>query len=69
MLVERGLCRMPDEFMRMSRMRLEVWMDRNPTPSDATVRRFDLMADVHLVMPENNEGRKLMDELRALIRT
>ena len=69
MLVARGLCRVPDGHMAISRMRLEVWLDRNPWPSDATVRRFDLAADVHLVMPENNEGRKLMDELRALLTT
>ncbi len=66
-LVANGKCRVPDELMRMSVMRLEVWLDRNPWPSDATVLRFDLAADVDLVRPHNAEGDKLMNELRGLL--
>lgn len=68
-LVAHGKCRVPDESMRMSVMRLEVWLDRNPHAGELALARFDaaLVADVDLVRPHNAEGDKLMNELRGLL--
>lgn len=68
MLVERGLSRRNDHHMDLCRMRLSTWLERNPWPSDATVDAFPFAADVWVVMPTNGEGKKLLIELRRLLR-
>lgn len=63
----KSVSRMPEHLLGPSRLRLEKWMEVNPTPSHATVRAFPLVADVYVVMPHTAEGKQLMYELRGLM--
>lgn len=68
MLVVMGKSKVPANVMDDARRALEVWMERNLWPSEGTVRGFRLYNDVLIVMPANNEGKKLMLELDELLR-
>jgi hypothetical protein len=68
MLVMMGKCRMPEEIMGVARMRLEVWLERNPHAGALALAGFTLYNDVLIVMPANNEGKKLLLELDELLR-
>jgi hypothetical protein len=63
----KGAGHMPEMLLRPAVMRLEQWLNDNPHPSPATVRRFALGADLQVVMPSTAEGRKLMDQYRQLV--
>jgi len=46
--------------------RLQQWLERNPWPSEATVRAFPLLGDLYAAMPKHDNGRKMLDEARQL---
>lgn len=46
--------------------RLQLWLERNPFPSEKTVRAFPLMGDLVGAMPKHENGRKMLDEARQL---
>jgi hypothetical protein len=46
--------------------RLQLWLERNPCPSPATVQHFPLGDELALVMPNTKGGATLLSRARAL---
>lgn len=66
-LRHKGVGHVPELLLQPAMKRLEQWLKVNPYPSPATVKRFDLAADLMVVMPSTAEGRALLDEFRQLV--
>jgi hypothetical protein len=66
-LLQTGRSHMAHEQVSMPMMRLHLWLQRNPWPSEATVKAFPHEAEVQLVLPGTRGSATLLDELHKLI--
>lgn len=47
--------------------RLQLWLERNPYPSDATMRAFPLLAALGDAMPHHEAGKKMLAQARRIV--
>ena len=46
--------------------KLVTWLERNPWPSEATVRAFPLFGVLDATMPHHDRGKAMLAEVRTL---
>jgi hypothetical protein len=55
------------EVLSVPMMRLQMWLQRNPWPSAATVKAFPHATELRLVMPGTTGGKALLRQLDNLL--
>lgn len=66
-LLRTGRSHLTHEVLSVPMMRLQMWLQRNPWPSAATVKAFPHATELRLVMPGTTGGKALLRQLDNLL--